>query len=369
MDTEEAPERRPLVVRAEASPPPDWDAVLADAKGATFCHQSAWGRLMDTTLGTESFHVTARDAGGTLEGVLPLVRVRSRLFGHFFVSMPFLNYGGPVGSFRARQALTAWAIEKTDGHGADLLEFRWRRSALGALLEDDSGGELGDAEIPPELTVTYRKVTVLLPLPGNPETLWDKGLRAKLRSQIRRPMKEDFEVRSGPDQVDSFYAVFARNMRDLGTPVLPKSFFQAMPAAFGDSVVFTTVNHGETTVAAGCGFHFGGEFEITWASSLREYSRMAPNMLLYWRMMEAAIGQKAHTFNFGRCTPGGGTHRFKTQWGGADEPLPWATWSTDGESAAPNPDQAKYRLATSVWSRLPVGVTRIVGPPLARRIP
>ena len=109
--------------------------------------------------------------------------------------------------------------------------------------------------------------------------------------------------------------------------------------------------------------------EITWAGASRELSRMAPNMLLYWSFMEETIRRGAGTFNFGRCTPGSGTHRFKKQWGGEDHPLPWGQWSPTGVVSTPSPDSAKFRLATSVWSRLPVGVTRVVGPVLARSLP
>jgi FemAB-related protein (PEP-CTERM system-associated) len=248
----------------------------------------------------------------------------------------------------------------------DLLELRWRRAALGIAESADPEEAPG---VTNGLSITARKVAVLLPLPATADSLWEDSLRSKVRSQIRRPLKEGFEARFGAEQIDPFYEVFARNMRDLGTPVLPKRLFESLPRLFGESVAVAVVYDDRTPIAAGCGFFHGGEFEITWASSLREYSRAAPNMLLYWRMLEAAIDRGATTFNFGRCTRGSGTHRFKLQWGGHDELMPWAAWSPDGRSATPNPDQTKYRLATSAWARLPVGVTRLLGPPLARRIP
>ena len=96
---------------------------------------------------------------------------------------------------------------------------------------------------------------------------------------------------------------------------------------------------------------------------------MAPNMLLYWSLMEESIRRGARTFNFGRCSPDSGTHRFKRQWGGEDLPLPWSQWSPDGVAATPNPDSPKYRLATNVWSQLPLAVTNRLGPPLARLLP
>ena len=356
----------PTTTSVFSEAPEDWDDFVAATPGGTFCHLGVWRGIMEGVLGHECVYVQSRDASGTLQGVLPLVWVRSRLFGRYLVSVPFLNYGGPLGAPEVRIELARRALEEAKQGGADRLEFRWRAAARGG-----SGRGMTEAEdtLPEGFVESQRKVTVLLPLPNDPEELWKDGLKAKVRSQVRRPMKEGLETRIGPEEITAFYDVFARNMRDLGTPVLPRALFEHLPELFGDRVVFAAVYQGSRPVAAGCGFHFGGEFELTWASSLREFNRIAPNMLLYWRLMEGAIERGAGTFNFGRCTPGGGTHRFKLQWGGTDEPLPWAGWSAGAADATPNPDQGKYQLATRIWSRLPVGLTNRLGPPLARRIP
>lgn len=360
MSTRNAQTTTPVTISADSTPPPDWDGFVRSAPGGTFCHLGAWGPIMRDVMGHDVLFACARDDEGKLAGVVPVVEVRSALFGHYLVSMPFLNYGGPVGARDAQLALMEWATSQARERGAGLLEMRWREEAL-RTREDPP---LADG-----FELTDRKITVILDLPDDPETLFTSGLKAKVRSQVRRPMKEGYEARIGHDQVDAFYQVFERNMRDLGTPVLPASLFRALPEGFGDDVTFVVVYDGDRPIAGGCGFHFEGEFELTWASSLREYNRTAPNMLLYWRLMEHAIQRGDGSFNFGRCTPGGGTHRFKSQWGGGDVPLPWAAWSPTGKVATPNPDQSKYRLATNVWRRLPVAVTSVLGPPLARRIP
>lgn len=327
-----------------------WDRFVAEADGSTFCHLWGWREVFGTGFGhTVHYRGAVRD--GALAGVHPLVRVKSLLFGDYLVSMPFLNYGGPLGSAEARTALAADARRLAGAAGVDLLELR-SRSTLRTDLEE-----------------VQRKVTVVLPLGDDAEHLFMKGLKSKVRSQVRRPMKADMEIRIGPERVDDFYAVFAEHMRDLGTPVLPRSLFHDLVRVFPDQVVFAVVyTADDRPVAGGCGFVFGDEFEITWASSLREFSREAPNMLLYWGLMEDMIRRGIASFNFGRCTPGGGTHRFKSQWGGDDQPLPWYQWSTEGRSATPNPDGG-FGLAVKAWQKLPLPVANVLGPPLARRIP
>ena len=328
-----------------------WDAFVATDAASTFCHLSGWRRVMSKALGHRCDYRVVEDDDGRIHGVLPLVHVKGVL-GHFVVSIPFVNDGGPLGSDDARELLVTDAVEVARRSGAKLLELRSRQ------------------HLPGPVRATDRKITVLLDLPESTDELWSKTFRSKVRSQIRRPMKEGMTASSGHDQLDAFYAVFARNMRDLGTPVLPRSFFAALVATFGDAVRFSTVRSADgVTAAAGCCVRWRDEQEIVWASSLREYNPFSPNMLLYASVMEDAVRSGVRRFNFGRCTPGGPTHRFKQQWGGYDIPLPWPSWSRDGAVGPPTPDKPIFQLATSVWSRLPLGIANRLGPIIARQIP
>jgi FemAB-related protein (PEP-CTERM system-associated) len=328
----------------------EWDAFVAGQSGATFCHLSGWRDVMRDALGHECHYLEARFDSGALAGVLPLVRVKSPVLGHYVMSMPFLNSGGPIGTTAAQLALVNAAVEFARNSRADLLELRAKQP------------------VPGTLKVSSRKITVHVSLPEHPDKLWN-AFPAKLRSQIRRPQKEGFEVRFGPGEVEPFYSVFTRNMRDLGTPVLPRRLFTDIATVFPGIVEFGTVYKGAEPIAAGCGFAWGGEFEITWASALREHNRSAPNMLLYWSFMQRMIERGIDVFDLGRCTPNGGTHTFKRQWGGTDVPLPWAQWSARNVDATPSPNTPMFRLAANCWSRLPLGVTNRLGPLIARRLP
>ncbi|HET7621125.1 MAG TPA: hypothetical protein VFK39_04390, partial [Gemmatimonadaceae bacterium] len=196
-----------------------WDAFVRSAPGWTHFHLIGWKNVIERVFGHECLYLAAHSDAGALAGVLPLVRVKSMMFGHFLVSMPFLNYGGPLGSDEAVRALAAYAGEIAKRDGARLLELRSR------------------VPLPIDLPVSHRKVTVVLDLPSDPELLW-KALDAKVRSQVRRPRKEGVTVRFGPDQVAPFFEVFARHMRDLGTPTQPRRLFEAISDTFGDEVWF-----------------------------------------------------------------------------------------------------------------------------------
>lgn len=329
----------------------EWDRFAEAQAGFTHFHRWGWKRVMEGALGHRTAYLAARDAADRLEGVLPLVRVESVLFGRFLVSMPFLNYGGPVGTAAAVQALATEAAAMARRDGAKLLELRSR------------------VELPLALPASHRKITVVLDLPSDPDALF-KRFEAKLRSQVRRPQKEGVTVRFGPDQVEPFFRVFAHHMRDLGTPTQGRRLFELIAETFGDSAWFGCAWLGDEPVAGGAGFRWGSEFEMTWASSLVAHKKIAPNMLLYWAFMERAIQEGLTLFNFGRCSPGAGTHKFKLQWGSRDEQLWWYQDTPGGTPAAtPSPDDGAYSWGPRLWKKLPVGLATALGPHIVRGIP
>ena len=329
----------------------EWNDFGGAQDGWTAFHRHALGDTITTVFGHECPLLCARSTDGALAGILPLARVRSRLFGHFLVSMPFVSYGGPLGSDAAVLALTAHADSMATQDGADLLELRSARA------------------LPVDLPVSHRKITVVLALPpGEPEKAFN-ALKSKLRSQVRRPTKEGVVVRMGHDQVEPFFRVFSHHMRDLGTPTMPLLWFSELARAYGEDMWFACAWLGDEPIACGAGFRWRDEFEITWAASLREHSTIAPNMAVYWTLIERAAREGLGRFNFGRCTPNSPTHRFKTQWGAVDEPLYWYRGTSMRKAATPSPSSPKFALATRLWSRLPLAFTNAVGPRIVRFLP
>lgn len=330
-------------------PAEEWDSFVRGKPGWTHFHLYGWRTVLQRIVSHDCPYLAARHPDGALVGVLPLVRVRSLIFGHYLVSQPFVNYGGPLGDPLAVQALTSRAVGMAEEAGAKLLELRSR------------------VELPIDLPVSHRKVTVVLDLDPDPERTF-KRFDAKLRSQIRRPIKEGVTVRFGRDQVAPFFRVFARHMRDLGTPTQPRSLFEDLADQFPEDMWVGCAYFQDQPVAGGVGFCWGKEFEMTWASSLQAHSRIAPNMLLYWSFMERCAKEGISLFNFGRTTPGSGTHRFKLQWGSREEPLWWYQRQA-GLAKTPSPDDARYAWGPRIWRRLPLSLATALGPRIVRGIP
>jgi FemAB-related protein (PEP-CTERM system-associated) len=347
------PKRNRLVVSRFDGRSAEWDSFVRAQTGWTHFHLYGWRTVIEREFGHECVYFVAREGTtGPIVAVLPLVRVKSLVFGHYLVSMPFLNYGGPLGSSDGIRALTDEATRLASLDHVKLLELRSR------------------TELPIDLPVSHRKLTVLLDLKPDPDAMM-KSLPAKLRSQVKRPMKEGIEVRFGREHLGAFFHVFAQHMRDLGTPALPRSFFETIADVFPD-VVFAVAYHERIPVACGCGFQWNGEFEITWASALRAYNKMSPNMLVYWALMEQMIERGVTVFNFGRCSRDSGTHKFKMQWGSREETLWWYQRVAGGpsaESSTPSPDKGAFALAARVWQKLPLSVATALGPSIVRFIP
>jgi FemAB-related protein (PEP-CTERM system-associated) len=220
------------------------------------------------------------------------------------------------------------------------------------------------------LAVRQHKVSMRLALPPDPEDLF-RSFSTKHRTRIRRAKKEKMTVRFGKlEEVDSFYRVFCRNMRDLGTPVYPRRFFEKLTEVFSERTHILTVYDGSSPVASGLVMGFKDRLEIPWASSIREYNHLRVNILLYWAVLEYACKQGYRVFDFGRTTPGSGTYDFKEQWGAKPMPLYWYYWLAPGQRVPDmSPQNPKYQLAIRLWQKLPLGLTNAIGPVISKHLP
>ncbi|MDP6462086.1 MAG: FemAB family PEP-CTERM system-associated protein [Gemmatimonadota bacterium] len=331
-----------------------WDDFAGRVPGATLYHRAGWASVIQEAFGQEPIYLIA-ESKGRIEGVLPLFAFSHFVFGKYLVSMPFLNRGGILAETdRARHALLEGAKTLLRETGSAYCELRHTEAeAIGGL---------------PARTA---KVSMALTLDADPELLW-KRVGPKVRNLVRKAERAGLEVREGQGEEDlaTFQELFAVNMRDLGTPVYSPGFFRAVLGAFGDHCRLTLVERDGVAAAGGLCLQYNGFTEIHWAASRREFRRDSPNMLLYWDAIRDACETGLRTFCFGRSTEGSGPYRFKRQWGAEPVPLRWEyLLSAGGGLPELNPDNPRFRLAVRIWQRLPLSVTRILGPPIVRHLP
>jgi FemAB-related protein (PEP-CTERM system-associated) len=283
-----------------------------------------------------------------------LAYVHSLLFGRFLVSLPYLNYGGVLADDpAAEQQLIDRAVELADELKVRYLELRHRMAIEHPALGDKATG----------------KVNMHLALPSSADELWSQ-LPCKVRNEVRKAKKHGFSVTWGSHELlAEFHQVFSRNMRDLGTPVYSRRIFQSMLEHFPQRAEICVVRAATRPIAAGILLHGWGVTEVPSASSLRTYNHTCANMLMYWHLLERAIERKQAVFDFGRCTPQGNTYRFKTQWGAKPEKTEWQFYLRYGRIGEMNLSNPRFERRVRWWQRLPVWLTRLLGPRIVRGIP
>ncbi|QDU20063.1 FemAB family XrtA/PEP-CTERM system-associated protein [Urbifossiella limnaea] len=328
------------------------DFVRRSAPVVPLGKHPAWLGVLNAGLGHEVFALEAV-SGGTTHGFLPLAHVSGPLFGRFLVSLPYLNSNGVVAASADVQALLVSRAATL----ADELNVRYLELRQEAPVDH------------PDLTVEVTsKVHMRLALPKTADALW-KRFAPKVRNQVRKGERHGFAVAwGGAELLADFYAVLTENMRDLGTPVYGIGLFREILAAFPGAAEVCVLRTGGKPAAAALLLHGWGTTEVPTASALKELNPTCVNMLMYWQLLKRAVERGQTEFDFGRSTADGPTFRFKKQWGA--EPRP-AVWQYAGHAGGRelHPDNPRYQRAIRVWQRLPVGVTKLLGPAIVRGIP
>lgn len=312
-----------------------------------------WLQVLEESFGHSGYMLEAFD-GDRTTGLLPLAFVRSLLFGRYLVSLPYLNSNGVVAADEAtRRRLIERAVQLADSLRVRHLELRHEQAVEHPALT----GRLTS------------KVHMRLPLPDFPGPLWD-SFPAKVRNQVRKGEKSGLSVAwGGLDLLPEFYAVFSRNMRDLGTPVYGQRLFTSILRHFSNEAELCVLRADKTPVASALLLHGKGVTEVPSASSLREYNSTCANMLMYWNLLDRAVQRGQSVFDFGRSTTDGNTYRFKKQWGAAPEPAVWQYYTRTGQVGDLRPDNPRYQRMIRIWQRLPLRLTRWLGPMIVRGIP
>lgn len=332
-----------------------WDMFVTNHQAGSFFHLAAWAEVIATAFG-HMCHYTLAERDGTIVGVLPLVQMKTFLFGNTLVSTPFCVYGGPLASDpETGAALAAHARALRVKTGANAVEFRCRMA-----VDDD--GEIADWLAGPDLYVTFRK-----PIVANDDANL-KAIPRKQRAMVRKGLQNGL-VSIADQNADALHAVYSESVRNLGTPVFSRRYFRILLSVFRHAAdVVTVMDHG-TPVASVLNFYFRDEVLPYYGGGTSAARRVAGNDFMYWEVMRRAAARGARLFDFGRSKIGTGAFAFKHNWGFEPAPLHYRFSLAPG-AAIPdhNPLNPKYRLFIAAWKRLPLPVANLLGPPIVRGI-
>jgi FemAB-related protein (PEP-CTERM system-associated) len=328
----------------------EWNCFLAEFESHSTYHRPEWLHALSDYSNFKLFLFVLKIDNKVVAGV-PMLFMQSYLFGRNMIALPYVNYGGILAysnelTDRLVANLRSWAA----GQKIDYFEFRTTTSGL-------------------NLPVKTEKCSMLLSLPSTDSEL-EEQLTAKVRAQYKKSFAYNPQVLfGGLELLDDFYKVFARNMRDLGTPVYSKAIFREIlkRKETNSFLCIVKINNKPVSVAFLTGYR--DMLEIPWASTLRSANKYDANMWMYRMILKRAIDLGYKYFDFGRSTIDANTYKFKKQWGAEPIQHHWYYLLESGPVPQTNPNNPKYRFLISVWKRLPVWLANIIGPHLVKNIP
>jgi FemAB-related protein (PEP-CTERM system-associated) len=328
---------------------PIWDAFVRDCPDATFFHLSGWRDVIEKAFRHRTFYLAAR-RGAEICGVLPLTRVKSLLFGNSLISNAFCVQGGIAGGDEeTHKALRAAAVEIGRAQKVGRIEFR--SAGAPPPWQERSG-----------LYFNFRRPLA----PSVEENL--KQIPRDRRRTIR--VAQDRGLTSEVDgEVDRLHHIYADSVRQLGTPVFPKRYFRLLQEKFGQSCETVTVVHKQRPIASVMCFYFRDEVMPYYGGGLSDARSLSGNDFMYWEVMRRGSERGARVFDFGRSKSGTGAYSYKVNWGFKPAPITYSFLPLDGRDIPEiNPLNPKYSRAIDLWRRLPLPLTKAVGPFIVRSI-
>ncbi len=334
-----------------------WDRFVASRPEATFFHQAAMPGLIARVFGHRDRSLMVLQDGDVV-GILPLVELRTRLFGHALTSLPFCVYAGPLAAEAgAGRALLAYAADLRRRTGADTLELRSLYAA-----SEEWFAENGSWRQRTGLYATFRRAIVA------DEAANLKAIPRKQRAVVRKGIERRLAVQNVRD-ASTVWRIYAESVRNLGSPVFPRTWFEGLLATFQDGADATIVVDAGRPVSAVLNLHWRNEVLPYYGGGLPTARECQAYDIMYWNVMCRAASRGATIFDFGRSKEGTGAYAFKRNWGFEPTPLAYRFLMREGkEIPEHNPLNPKYRMMIAAWKKLPMPVANLLGPHLVRGV-
>jgi FemAB-related protein (PEP-CTERM system-associated) len=331
-----------------------WNEYVNHQAHASPYHLFAWKQSIEYSYHQKSYYLMALDNQNQITGILPTILIKPPLGYATLCSLPYCDRGEALADSPAIvEQLISKANELRQILKAQRYEYRSTKLTTYVLNAQHA-------------TLEPQKVRMILELPEKSEVLL-AGFKAKLRSQIKKAEKNDliYEIGNNEYLVSAFYDVFTANMRDLGSPTHSKCWFECISRFYAENCIISIVKSNCIPIGAGLILINGKTATIPWASTLRKYNKLAPNMMLYWSLLKYATDNDCQQFDFGRSSIGEGTFKFKQQWGAKPVALDWKTYPEiiNKEVKADNLHQnsSLRQTAEYIWRKLPLTLTIQLG--------
>lgn len=312
----------------------------------------AWLRAVERGCGQRGHYLSVEGGQGEVVAVLPVVAMKSVLFGKALVSSAFAVGGGILSDDEREAHVLGDACVAGARAGAFHSAELRGGSDPGPGWSADRGAHAGFAR----------------PLAAD-EDAELKAIPRKQRAEVRKALGFDLSYRTGSSARDlaEHYRVYAESVRNLGTPVFPRRLFEAMLEEFGDDADILTVSRQGKPLASVLSFYWAGAVMPYWGGGTAEARTWRANDAMYFALMNHARRRGCTRFDFGRSKVDSGAHAFKKNWGFEPQPLEYWRKSIDGARVSSiSPDDPRYARRIALWKKLPLPVANRLGPLISR---
>lgn len=330
-----------------------WDNYVRSAENGLPLHLSGWREVMQQTYGYKTCYLMAR-SDQKIVGVLPLFIVPSRLTGKRAMTMP----GG--------------LCADSDEIAICLVENGMQKVArdVDRLLIQDSRQKIAG-----EWLTESHHVYWLVELGSSEEELW-KRLDGNIRRQVRKAKNNNLTVEIGRSGqlIEPFYQMFSQFTHQAGTPVFGRDFLENVANFFPGGYNIVLVRHEEQPVAGYFQLEMGDTVYGMWGASLPQALKLRAAYLAIWEIMRDAIHHGFLFLDMGRSPAEANASKFKGQWGGESSPVYQSViMCNEHERSSSVTGQVqsdeRAQLFMQIWPRLPLSLTRFLGPKLRWHIP
>lgn len=330
----------------------EWDGYVRSSPTATVYHQIGWKKIIEDSFGHKAYYLMAKE-NGTVKGILPLFLIRSKISGRVLVSIPQFIAGVCADNEGIENMLVTEAIKITKQVKADFLELRQFCKVGGMNLPHRN-----------------HKASFLLDISPGLETIW-KDFKKQVRNRIKKGQQKNFTVKFGDEYLGEFYHCFASQMKKLGVPVYGYQFFRSIMEEFPHKVGVALILSSQKKIMGAKFFiFFKDKVVLLWGATFGEFRCESPNYFFTWEVIKYAYEKGCKYCNFGRSTIGTGPYYFKQQWRAQCKNLYWQYYLNSADRVPDfTPSNPKYRLAIEIWKRLPLFLTKMVGPKVVRFLP
>jgi FemAB-related protein (PEP-CTERM system-associated) len=326
----------------------EWDGFVASQPQSSFFQLSGWRKVVQRAFGHACPYLIARE-DGAIKAVMPLTEINSRLFGHFLIGNGFCVGGGPL--FATQTALTS-VLEEAATLG------RARQVAYVEIRDFESAPAPWQSKS--DLYAGFEG-----PIAAN-EADNLKQIPRKQRAVVRKALEQGFTI-SIERSIRPFFDLYARTLRDHGTPILPRRFYESLLTVFGEACEILTVRKDGVPISSVMSFFHRDKVLPYYTGSIPQARRSGANDMMYWALMRRAVERGATIFDFGRSKLGTGPYSFKSNWGFEPRPITHQ-YLLIGRKILPNlnPTNPRYAKLIAAWQRLPLPIANAISPFISR---